>query len=89
MLIAAASEVAAAPSEKPRSLAVVSPAEPIWRSATAAWRMTSTPSCGATPGDIRFLQASTFIQSINLMTAASIGIAFPLSILVCADEAID
>jgi putative ABC transport system substrate-binding protein len=44
---------------------------------------------GANPGDIPFFQASTFILSINLKTAASIGITFPPSILGRADEVIE
>jgi putative ABC transport system substrate-binding protein len=44
---------------------------------------------GAKPGEIPFYQATKFQLVINLKTAKSIGLTFPPSIMVQADEVIE
>ena len=44
---------------------------------------------GTPPGTIPFYQATTFLLSVNLKTAAAQGIVFPQSILGRADEVIE
>jgi putative ABC transport system substrate-binding protein len=44
---------------------------------------------GVHPGDIPYYQSTTFRLSINLATAKSLGITFPLSILGRADQVIE
>jgi putative tryptophan/tyrosine transport system substrate-binding protein len=44
---------------------------------------------GANPGDIPFYQAATFIRSINLKSAGTLGITFPPDLLASADEVIE
>jgi putative ABC transport system substrate-binding protein len=52
-------------------------------------RRTSTPSCAAYPGDIPFYQNTRYELSINLKTAATLGLTVPKTLLAAADKVVE